>query len=206
MPGTGGVFDVHVDGELVFEKKMIRRYPQPDDVLPLLRAVMQCHRRGRPARGRPGRFGVGRSAYARRAMSDSLPDSVWNTRFRPVYGVSWWDPDEEDGMGTESDVETLGKGQLTLLDVIAQSIGFIGPVFASAFFISTIAGASFTGKGAGIAAPISIILAADRHPRRGLDHQPLRPAHPRRGSLYDYVTDGFGRRRGSSPAGSTTAA
>ena len=40
VPGTGGVFDVHVDGELVFEKKMIRRYPQPDDVLPLLRAVL----------------------------------------------------------------------------------------------------------------------------------------------------------------------
>ena len=37
VPGTGGVFDVHVDGELVFEKKMIGRYPQPDDVLPLVR-------------------------------------------------------------------------------------------------------------------------------------------------------------------------
>jgi selenoprotein W-related protein len=40
VPGTGGVFDVHVDGELVFEKKMIRRYPQPEDVLPLLRPVL----------------------------------------------------------------------------------------------------------------------------------------------------------------------
>jgi selenoprotein W-related protein len=37
VPGTGGVFDVHVDGELVFYKKMIGRYPQPDDVLPLVR-------------------------------------------------------------------------------------------------------------------------------------------------------------------------
>ena len=36
VTGTGGIFDVHVDGELVFEKKMIGRYPQPDDVLPLL--------------------------------------------------------------------------------------------------------------------------------------------------------------------------
>ena len=34
--GAGGIFDVQVDGELVFEKKMIGRYPQPDDVLPLL--------------------------------------------------------------------------------------------------------------------------------------------------------------------------
>jgi selenoprotein W-related protein len=40
VPGTGGVFDVHVDGELVFEKKMLGRYPQPDDVLPRLRAVI----------------------------------------------------------------------------------------------------------------------------------------------------------------------
>ncbi len=28
------MFDVHVDGELVFEKKMLGRYPDPDDVIP----------------------------------------------------------------------------------------------------------------------------------------------------------------------------
>ena len=38
VPGSGGVFDVEVDGDLVFTKKMLGRYPQPDDVLPLLRA------------------------------------------------------------------------------------------------------------------------------------------------------------------------
>jgi selenoprotein W-related protein len=37
IPGTGGVFDVEVDGEKIFWKKMIGRYPKPDDVLPLLR-------------------------------------------------------------------------------------------------------------------------------------------------------------------------
>ena len=37
VAGTGGIFDVHVDGELVFWKKMIGRYPDPDDVLPLIR-------------------------------------------------------------------------------------------------------------------------------------------------------------------------
>ncbi len=36
IAGTGGVFDVHVDGELVFEKRMLGRYPNPDDVLPLV--------------------------------------------------------------------------------------------------------------------------------------------------------------------------
>jgi selenoprotein W-related protein len=38
VTGDNGIFDVHVDGELVFEKKMIGRYPDPDDVLPLVRA------------------------------------------------------------------------------------------------------------------------------------------------------------------------
>jgi len=37
VPGKGGIFDVHVDGVLVFTKSMIGRYPQPDDVVPLLR-------------------------------------------------------------------------------------------------------------------------------------------------------------------------
>jgi selenoprotein W-related protein len=36
VTGTGGIFDVHLDGELVFTKSMLGRYPQPDDVLPLL--------------------------------------------------------------------------------------------------------------------------------------------------------------------------
>lgn len=37
VPGSGGIFDVHLDGELVFTKSMLGRYPQPEDVLPLLR-------------------------------------------------------------------------------------------------------------------------------------------------------------------------
>ena len=36
VPGGGGIFDVQVDGELVFTKKLLGRYPEPDDVLPLL--------------------------------------------------------------------------------------------------------------------------------------------------------------------------
>jgi selT/selW/selH-like putative selenoprotein len=37
VTGRNGIFDVHVDGDLVFDKKMIGRYPDPDDVLPLIR-------------------------------------------------------------------------------------------------------------------------------------------------------------------------
>ena len=37
VTGAGGIFDVHLDGELVFEKSMLGRYPEPDDVIPLVR-------------------------------------------------------------------------------------------------------------------------------------------------------------------------
>ena len=37
VPGTGGIFDVHLDEERIFTKSMIGRYPDPEDVLPLLR-------------------------------------------------------------------------------------------------------------------------------------------------------------------------
>ena len=37
VTGANGIFDVHVDGALVFTKSMLGRYPQPDDVVPLLR-------------------------------------------------------------------------------------------------------------------------------------------------------------------------
>jgi selT/selW/selH-like putative selenoprotein len=37
VTGKGGIFDVHVDGDLVFEKSMLGRYPEPDDVIPLVR-------------------------------------------------------------------------------------------------------------------------------------------------------------------------
>lgn len=37
VTGKGGIFDVHLDGELIFTKSMLGRYPEPEDVLPLLR-------------------------------------------------------------------------------------------------------------------------------------------------------------------------
>jgi predicted Rdx family selenoprotein len=42
VTGTGGIFDVHVDGELVFTKSMLGRYPDPDDVEPLLAAKLDA--------------------------------------------------------------------------------------------------------------------------------------------------------------------
>jgi predicted Rdx family selenoprotein len=40
VTGGRGIFDVHVDGELVFTKSMLGRYPDPEDVLPLLRELL----------------------------------------------------------------------------------------------------------------------------------------------------------------------
>jgi selenoprotein W-related protein len=40
VPGVGGIFDVHVDGERLFTKSMLGRYPEPDEVTPLLRPVL----------------------------------------------------------------------------------------------------------------------------------------------------------------------
>jgi predicted Rdx family selenoprotein len=36
VPGANGIFDVHLNGELVFTKSMLGRYPDPEDVTPLL--------------------------------------------------------------------------------------------------------------------------------------------------------------------------
>jgi amino acid transporter len=96
----------------------------------------------------------------------------------------------------DRDERKLGKGNLTVVDVVAQSVGFIGPVGSAAFFIPVIAGLSATGQGAGVATPLSILLAGigllgvawiiSRFAKR------VRGA----GGLYDYVADGFGERAG----------
>ena len=38
--GKKGIFDVHLDDELVFTKSMLGRYPEPDDVIPLIDAKL----------------------------------------------------------------------------------------------------------------------------------------------------------------------
>ena len=42
VPGANGIFDVHVDGTLVFTKSMLGRYPEPDDVIPLVQAHLSA--------------------------------------------------------------------------------------------------------------------------------------------------------------------
>ncbi len=103
---------------------------------------------------------------------------------------------EMDRMGEPTGYERLGTRRLKLIDVIAQSVGLIGPVFSSAFLIPLIAGTGFSGEGAGVATPFAVILAAIGTLALGwIVAQYAKRVHAA-GSLYDYVTMGFGSRVG----------
>jgi amino acid transporter len=94
--------------------------------------------------------------------------------------------------------ERLGEKRLSLVDVVAQSVGFIGPVFSAAFLIPLIAGFSASGKGAGIATPFAVLLAAVGTFALGwIVAQYARKIHAA-GSLYDYVSNGLGRSVGGA--------
>jgi amino acid transporter len=92
-----------------------------------------------------------------------------------------------------------GAGRkLTLIDAIAQSIGFIGPVFSIAFLVPLLVGVNASGKGAGAAAPLSVLIAAVGVLGLGwIVAQYAKRIHAA-GSLYDYVTDGLGPRVGGA--------
>ena len=93
--------------------------------------------------------------------------------------------------------ERLGTKRLTLVDVVARSVGLIGPVFSAAFPIPLIAGASATGHGARIATPFAVLLAAVGTFALGwIVAQYAKRVHAA-GSLYDYVTLGLGQRVGT---------
>ena len=96
--------------------------------------------------------------------------------------------------------QTLGGGRrLTLVDAIAQSVGFIGPVFSIAFLVPLLVGTiSASGKGAGVAAPLSVLLAAiGVFALAYVIAQYAKRIHAA-GSLYDYVTDGLGSKLGGA--------
>jgi amino acid transporter len=104
---------------------------------------------------------------------------------------------EMDKMGGEAGYERLGRRRLKLVDVVAQSVGLIGPVFSAAFLIPLIAGFGFSGEGAGIATPFAVILAAIGVLALGwIVAQYAKRVHAA-GSLYDYVTMGLGSRIGA---------
>jgi amino acid transporter len=95
--------------------------------------------------------------------------------------------------------ERLGAKVLSLPDVIAQSVGFMGPVFSSAFVIPLVVGViSASGKGGGVASPLSVLIAGVGVFALGwIVSSYAREVHAA-GSLYDYVTRGLGKRVGTA--------
>jgi len=103
-------------------------------------------------------------------------------------------------MATTEEQTLGGTGRkLTLVDVVAQSVGFLGPVFSIAFLVPLIVGLiSVTGKGAGTAAPLAILIGGIGI----LCVAWIIAAYARKinaaGALYDYVTDGLGPKIGGA--------
>jgi amino acid transporter len=95
--------------------------------------------------------------------------------------------------------ERLGPKLLSLPDVIAQSVGFMGPVFSSAFVIPLVVGViSASGKGGGVASPLSVLIAAVGVFALGwIVSNYVKQIHSA-GSLYDYVARGLGERVGTA--------
>ena len=101
--------------------------------------------------------------------------------------------------GSDSGYERLGAKLLSLPDVIAQSVGFMGPVFSSAFVIPLVIGViSASGQGGGLASPLSVLIAAVGVFALGWIVSTYAKQIHAAGSLYDYVTRGLGERVGTA--------
>jgi len=94
--------------------------------------------------------------------------------------------------------ERLGAKKLSLIDVLAQSVGFMGPVFSAAFIIPLIIGFNVAARGAGTSAPLAVLLAAIGVFALGwIVAQYAKRIHAA-GALYDYVSQGLGKTVGAA--------
>lgn len=103
-------------------------------------------------------------------------------------------------MSNQAGDTQLGAGRkLRLADAVAQSVGFMGPVFSIAFLVPLVVGlTSATGNGAGNAAPLAVIIAAIGVLGFGwIVAEYARRVHAA-GALYDYVSAGLGARAGGA--------
>jgi amino acid transporter len=99
-------------------------------------------------------------------------------------------------MSTTQDTHALGRAKLTLTGVLAQSVGFMGPVFSVATLLPLIVGLSATGRGAGVATPAALMVAGAGIFGVGwIIAQYAKRIHLC-GSLYEYVCDSAGPRLG----------
>ncbi len=94
--------------------------------------------------------------------------------------------------------ERLGGKKLSLIDVLAQSVGFMGPVFSAAFIIPLIIGVNASGRGAGTSAALAVLIAGIGVFALGwIVAQYAKKIHAA-GSLYDYVSNGLGKTIGAA--------
>ncbi|MGC9541868.1 APC family permease [Streptomyces sp. UG1] len=97
---------------------------------------------------------------------------------------------------TNPDRTTLAHGRLSLIGVLTQSIGFMGPVFSVAALLPLVVGLSATGRGAGAATPIAIAIAGIGVCGVGWVIAQYAKRIHLCGSLYEYVSDSAGPRIG----------
>jgi amino acid transporter len=99
---------------------------------------------------------------------------------------------------SEAGYERLGGKKLGLVDVVAQSVGFMGPVFSAAFIIPLIVGVNFAARGAGTSAPLAVLIAGVGVFALGwIVAQYAKRIHAA-GALYDYVSNGLGSTIGTA--------
>ena len=105
---------------------------------------------------------------------------------------------DQQGQSQDLGYERLGEAKLSLIDVVAQSVGFMGPVFSAAFIIPLIIGVNAAARGAGTSAPLAVLLAGIGVFALGwIVAQYAKRIHAA-GSLYDYVTEGLGSTIGAA--------
>ncbi len=92
-----------------------------------------------------------------------------------------------------------GVKKLTLVDAVAQSVGFMGPVFSIAFLVPLVVGlSSASSTGAGNGAALSVVFAAIGVIGLGWIIAEYTKKIQAAGSLYTYVSDGLGGRVGAA--------
>jgi amino acid transporter len=90
----------------------------------------------------------------------------------------------------------LARGRLSLVGALAQSIGFMGPVFSVSALLPLIVGQSATGRGAGVATPLALLIAGiGVGGVAWIIAQYAKRIHLC-GSLSDYIADSAGPRLG----------
>jgi amino acid transporter len=92
---------------------------------------------------------------------------------------------------------SAGPAKVSMAGVLTQSVGFMGPVFSVATLLPLIVGLSATGRGAGVATPVAIVIASVGMFGAGWVIAQYAKRIHLCGSLYEYISDAFGPRVGA---------